>query len=106
MQTAQYVLHGPDICDQSVEFTQLTPTEFLPALGGRRLLAKPKEKPPDFAQSKTQLTRPLDHRQVVENGCVVAPLAADSVRRAKNSYLFVVTNCRRPQSKPPRNLRN
>jgi hypothetical protein len=98
--------HRPDLPRQLLEFRQLSARQFLPALRRRSSISKTKEKFPDLIQRKPRLPRPLDYRQSVKYGRVVASLSAHSLSRKKDSNLFVVPNRRRLKSNLSRHLGN
>jgi hypothetical protein len=52
------------------------------------------------------LPRPLDHREAMEHGRIVASLPSDPLSRKKDSNLFVVANCGGLKSNLSRDLRN
>jgi len=94
------------LAHQLLEFRHLPVRQFLPALRRRSRIAKAKEQLPDFIQGEPGLPRPLDHRQAMKDGRIVASLPSDPLSRKKDSNLFVVANCGGLKSNLSRYLRN
>jgi hypothetical protein len=98
--------HRLDLPHQLLEFRQFPARQLLPALRCWSRILKAEEQFADFIQTETGLPRPLNYRQPVKHGSVVAPLPMDPMRRKKYSNLFVITNRRRLHSYLSRHLRN
>ena len=102
----EQTLHRPDLRRQLPKFHQFSARDFLPALRCRSRISKAKEQLPDFMQGEPGLPRPLDHRQAMKHGRIVASLPADPLSRKKDSNLFVVPNCGGLKTNLSRYLRN
>jgi len=85
-------LHGSDLLLELVQFRQLALREPLPPPGSRRFAAKAKKHLSDFVKRESELACPLHNGQPVQNGGIVTPLPADTLRRRKNSNLLVIAD--------------
>jgi hypothetical protein len=89
----QQTLHGFDPAGESVEFGELFLRQTLPACGGTGSAAEAEEQLADFVESESDLARPLNNREAVKNGPVVAALAAGALGGRKQADALVVANC-------------
>ena len=95
---AEQFLHGFDLAGQRLELAKFLAREFLPAFGSGSGVAETEKEVADFVESKAGLAGALHHREAVKDGGIVTALAADSLRREKNSNLFVVADGGRAES--------
>jgi len=96
--------HRFDPCHEPVQLLELLAGQFLPTLGCPRLAAEAEEELPDFVERETAAPRPLDDREPVKHGGVVATAPADAFAGKQHAYFFVIANGGGLEADPPRHL--
>lgn len=104
LETQEQLLHRPDLPNHPCQFSKLFPRQLFPAYGYWSLGPKTKEKIPNFSKSKSCLPRPLNNREPIKSGSIVASLSTHALRRRQYPDLLVVTKSGSANSKLARNL--